>query len=1070
VKVTSALAIPKELEIAERSIMKSLQHILQRRDWETPLSVQINQEKAHSPLNGYKTVANARQKKNAQKQLLNGQWDFKLIAKPEDVDDSLLNESVDDWQTINVPSNWQLQGYDKPIYCNVKYPFAVNPPFVPSDNPTGLYRTEFDITQTQLSQRNHIIFEGVNSAFHLWCNGEWVGYSQDSRLPSEFDLSSFLVIGKNRISAMVIRWSDGSYLEDQDMWWLSGIFRDVVLLTKPQTQIRDVFITPNLDACYCDATLNIKTIIQTQVTPALPHLKNHTVTVQVFDGDLPICEPHTQSTNNKRIDEKGGWDDVVFHHIAIQNPRKWTAETPYLYRCVVSLQDDKDAVVDVEGYDIGFRQVGIINGQLCVNGKPLLIRGVNRHEHHPENGHVVSQADMVADIKLMKQNNFNAVRTAHYPNHPRWYELCDELGLYVVDEANIETHGMFPMGRLASDPQWAGAFMSRYTQMVERDKNHASIIIWSLGNESGYGANHNAMYGWSKSFDPSRPVQYEGGGANTSATDIICPMYSRVDTDVKDDAVPKFSIKKWLSLPGETRPLILCEYAHAMGNSLGNFDDYWQAFREYPRLQGGFIWDWVDQGLSKTDENGTHYWAYGGDFGDDVNDRQFCINGLLFPDRTPHPSLYEAKYSQQQMQFTLMPKMENELKQNTNAYSLSVFSDYVFRPTDNEKLVWRLMQNGVEVEQGSVLLAIAPQSKVTIDIAPSSEFIAGAQYHINIDVELVNDCNFAQAGHVMATEQFSVANSASLSKLVTGSLELSIQENSELTLNESADSIDIQGANFVITFDRKTGLIDKWEHANKTVIAKGLEDNFYRAPLDNDIGISEVDNLDLNAWQARWSLAGIGKWQRTCRQIQAVSSTVDIRVMCLFDYEYEHKGTRVIQAQTKWIYSVNSMGVITLDIDVHLNEALPPMPRIGLRLAVEKQPHSHVSWLGLGPFENYPDRKAAARFGQYRLPLNELHTGYIFPTDNGLRSDCKKLNVSNLEVAGEFSFAASLYSQYSLTAAKHANELVADDVIYLHIDHQHMGVGGDDSWSPSTHKEYLLEGKQYRYSLTLRKV
>ncbi|MFT6085817.1 MAG: beta-galactosidase [Glaciecola sp.] len=1050
--------------------MKTLQHILQRRDWETPLSLQINQEKAHSPLNGYKTIANARQKQDAQKQFLNGKWDFKLIAKPEDVDDSLLDESVDDWQTINVPSNWQLQGFDKPIYCNVKYPFAVNPPFVPSDNPTGLYRTEFDITPAQLSQRTHIIFEGVNSAFHLWCNGEWVGYSQDSRLPSEFDLSAFLIAGKNRISAMVIRWSDGSYLEDQDMWWLSGIFRDVVLLTKPQTQIRDVFITPDLDACYRDATLNIRTAIQTHADPELADLKNHTITVQVYDGDLPICEPQTQNTNNKRIDEKGGWDDVVFHHVVIQNPKKWTAETPNLYRCVVSLQDDTGAIVDVEGYDIGFRKIEIITGQLCVNGKPLLIRGVNRHEHHPQNGHAVSQEDMVADIKLMKQNNFNAVRTAHYPNHPSWYELCDELGLYVIDEANIETHGMFPMGRLASDPQWASAFMSRYTQMVERDKNHASIIIWSLGNESGHGANHNAMYGWSKSFDPSRPVQYEGGGANTSATDIICPMYSRVDTDVKDDAVPKFSIKKWLSLPGETRPLILCEYAHAMGNSLGNIDDYWQAFRDYPGLQGGFIWDWVDQGLSKTDENGTHYWAYGGDFGDDVNDRQFCINGLLFPDRTPHPSLYEAKYSQQHMQFTLMPKMPNELKQNTNTYSLSVFSDYVFRTTDNERLVWRLMQNGVEVEQSSVLLTIAPQSGVTIDIALSSEFTAGAQYHINIDVELINDCSFAQAGHVMATEQFSVPNSSSLSKLATGSLELSIQRNCELILNESIDSIDIQGANFAITFDRKTGLIDKWEHANKTVIVSGLEDNFYRAPLDNDIGISEVDNLDLNAWQARWLLAGLGKWQRTCRQIQAVSSTADIRVMCLFDYEYEHKGTSVIQAQTKWIYSVNSMGIITLDIDVHLNEALPPMPRIGLSLAIEKQPQSQVSWLGLGPFENYPDRKAAARFGQYRLPLNELHTGYIFPTDNGLRSDCQKLNVNNLQVVGEFSFAASLYSQDTLTIAKHTNELVADDVIHLHIDHLHMGVGGDDSWSPSTHKAYLLEGKQYRYSLTLHTI
>jgi beta-galactosidase len=308
------------------------------------------------------------------------------------------------------------------------------------------------------------------------------------------------------------------------MWWLSGIFRDVVLLTKPQNQIRDVFITPDFDACYRDASLAIKTSIDASA--------NYTVTAQVFDGETAVCEPHSQTTNNKRVDEKGGWSDMVFHNNLIQNPRKWSAETPNLYRCVISLQDEQGNTVDIEAYDVGFRKVEITAGQLCVNGKPILIRGVNRHEHHPENGHVISEFDMITDIKLMKQNNFNAVRTAHYPNHPRWYELCDEFGLYVVDEANIETHGMFPMGRLASDPQWAGAFMSRYTQMVERDKNHACIIIWSLGNECGYGANHDAMYAWSKNVDPSRPVQYEGGGANTAATDIICPMYARVDIDI----------------------------------------------------------------------------------------------------------------------------------------------------------------------------------------------------------------------------------------------------------------------------------------------------------------------------------------------------------------------------------------------------------------------------------------------------------------------------------------------------------------------------------------------------------
>jgi len=1024
--------------------MTSFDHIIQRRDWETPLTTQINTLRAHSPLNGFKSISDARQKQNPQRQLLNGDWQFKLFDKPEEVDESFLDEQIyNNWETIPVPSNWQLQGFDKPIYCNVKYPFAVNPPFVPNDNPTGCYRTEFNITQEQLSQRNHIIFDGVNSAFHLWCNGQWVGYSQDSRLPSEFDLQPFLLAGKNRIAVMVIRWSDGSYLEDQDMWWLSGIFRDVVLLTKPQEHIRDVFITPDLDACYRDATLAVKTTVNAP--------ENYKVCIQVFDGETAVSEPQTQSTNNKRVDEKGGWHDVVFHSLEIENPRKWTAETPHLYRCVVSLQDELGNTVDVEGYDIGFRKVEIIQGQLCVNGKPLLIRGVNRHEHHPENGHAVCESDMITDIKLMKQNNFNAVRTAHYPNHPRWYELCDELGLYVVDEANIETHGMFPMGRLASDPKWAGAFMSRYTQMVERDKNHASIIIWSLGNECGHGANHDAMYGWSKSFDPSRPVQYEGGGANTAATDIICPMYSRVDTDVEDEAVPKYSIKKWLSLPGETRPLILCEYAHAMGNSLGSFDDYWQAFKEYPRLQGGFIWDWVDQGLSKTDENGRHYWAYGGDFGDTVNDRQFCINGLLFPDRTAHPSLFEAKYSQQQLSFTLAPNS------NQNEYSLSIFSDNLFRSTDNEKLVWRLLQNGSEVEKGDFPLNIAPQNEVNVTIKPTTQFEQGAQYHLNVEVELAVNCSFAEAGHVMATEQFSLVNKQSL----TSHSFAKPSAQATLSLNENDQTFIIQGAGLELVFDRKTGLLENWLQDNKQVIASPLVDNFYRAPLDNDIGVSEVDNLDPNAWEARWITAGLGNWQRRCRQIDALSSKVDVRITCVFDYEYNGE----LCCQTEWIYTINNSGAVKVNVAVLLSENLPPLPRVGISLAIAKQNDLHAKWLGLGPFENYPDRKSSARFGEYSLTINELHTPYIFPTDNGLRSDCKLLEIGELRVAGEFLFAASEYSQSQLAAAKHRHELVADDVVHVHIDHQHMGVGGDDSWSPSTHKEYLLDDKHYNYSL-----
>jgi beta-galactosidase len=1047
----------------------TIEEVIKRRDWENQLSTQINQLEAHSPLQGFTSVQNAVDNKHAQKVSLNGHWDFKLLPKPEYIDNSLFESKDDDWTSIQVPSNWQLEGHDKPIYCNVKYPFEVNPPFVPSDNPTGCYRTEFDITKAQLAQRTHIIFDGVNSAFYLWCNGEWLGYSQDSRLPSEFDLSPHLVEGKNQIMAVVIRWSDGSYLEDQDMWWLSGIFRDVTLLFKPQHCIKDVFVSPDLDACYRDASLSVKTKINAPAT--------YSVGVQVFDRNKAVTDLILASTNNKRIDEKGGWDDLVFHSLSIENPKKWTAETPNLYRCVVCLFDENETLVDVEAYDIGFRKVEITNGQLCVNGKPILIRGVNRHEHHPERGHAVSVSDMIEDIKLMKQNNFNAVRTAHYPNHPKWYELCDKYGLYVVDEANIETHGMFPMSRLASDPQWAGAFMSRYTQMVERDKNHACIIIWSLGNESGHGPNHDAMYAWSKSFDPSRPVQYEGGGANTSATDIICPMYARVDAHVADDAVPKYAIKKWLSLPGETRPLILCEYAHAMGNSLGSFNKYWQAFKEYPRLQGGFIWDWVDQGLSKVDENGVHYWAYGGDFGDELNDRQFCINGLLFPDRTPHPSLFEAKYCQQHFTVSLVSQTRALAKAATYTLTLKIDSDYVFRASTNEHLVWHLTKDGKPVEKGQVKLSIAPQSSMVVTIETNTPFEPGAAYHLNADISLITDNDFANAGHVMATEQLVLTNDCGLLSNISDIDKSSLADTLPRkaahkavhkvlpSLQDTPDAIIIESDDNQLIFNKTSGLIEKWTKQNTPVISEPLIDNFYRAPLDNDIGVSEVDNVDPNAWQARWIKHAVGHWDVRCVNIEATKSSKDIRVTSQFEYTHHEK----IVAQTTWVYTFVSGSTVNIDVDVFLCESLPPLPRIGLCYAItESQNQSNnmpVTYQGLGPFENYPDRLSAARFGHYCLPLSELHTNYIFPSDNGLRSHCRLLEVGALRTTGNFHFSISEYSQTMLASAFHTHELASNEHVYVNIDHAHMGVGGDDSWSPSTHEEYLIDKKHYRYSL-----
>jgi len=1027
--------------------MTAFSSILQRRDWENPQSVNIHCLKAHSPLSSFRDTMHARDGIHAQRRSLNGRWKFKLFDAPEQVDAQFMQSDFNDtdWDEIVVPSNWQLQGYDKPIYANVKYPFEVNPPYVPSDNPTGCYRVTVALSPADLAHTQRIIFDGVNSAFHLWCNGRWVGYSQDSRLPAEFDLTPYLMAGENTLAVMVIRWSDGSYLEDQDMWWLSGIFRDVTLLSKPQHCIEDVFITPDLDACYRDGWLSIVTTLSAPDT--------YQVQVQLFEGETAVTAASIDRPHNRRIDERGTYNDVVFQTLHLREPKKWSAETPHLYRLVVSLLDESGEHIESEAYHVGFRKVEISAGQLKLNGKPLLIRGVNRHEHHPELGHVMTEEDMVRDICLMKQYNFNAVRTAHYPNHPRWYELCDQYGLYVCDEANIETHGMQPMNRLSSDPQWAHAYMSRYTQMVLRDKNHPSIIIWSLGNESGHGSNHNAMYAWSKNFDPSRPVQYEGGGANTSATDIIVPMYARVNTTIEDDAVPKWPIKQWISLPNETRPLILCEYAHAMGNSLGNFNQYWEAFRQYPRLQGGFIWDWVDQGLSQWDENGQHFWAYGGDFGDEINDRQFCINGLVFPDRTVHPTLEEAKYCQRMITVSLQ-------EQTHGLYRVRVVNEHLFRATDNEQLNWSLLENGQAIQSGSLALDLPADSQSSFDIALNFRAKSGARYHLNTDIMLIEATPWAAAGHVIASEQFALRNHASLT---LPNLE-----------SQPVPVLALQGDTMIVTsrdekhqwhWDKQTGLMTKWTVDGIAQLLAAPEDNFFRAPLDNDIGVSEVDNIDPNAWVCRWQMAGIGQWQRECIACHSEMLAQAVMVSSVFTYHFNGN----IQAITTWTYTVSNDGEMQLNVDVKLADSLPPMPRIGLELQLPlNEPNTLITWQGLGPFENYPDRLAAARFALHSQTLEQMHTPYIFPTDNGLRCGTQWLKVNQLVICGEFQFSVSQYAQQQLAQAKHTHDLQAEEKIYLRLDHQHMGVGGDDSWSPSVHPEFQLTDKRYCYRLNLQ--
>lgn len=1016
----------------------SLAAVLARRDWENPGVTQLNRLEAHPPFSSWRSAEDARDNtRSPQLRSLNGDWKFAWFASPEAVPESWRLNDPENADTIPVPSNWQMYGYDAPIYTNVTYPIPVNPPYVPAENATGCYSLTFHIDEAALhDSQTRIIFDGVNSAFHLWCNGRWVGYGQDSRLPSEFDLSDFLRGGENRLAVMVLRWSDGTYLEDQDMWRMSGIFRDVSLLTKPATQISDLRISTRFNDDFSRAELAAEIRMHGEPRDDLR------VTVQLWDGDVLVGE-RTAPFGGEIVDERGAYHDRATLRLKVDNPSLWSAETPHLYRAVAQLHTADGELIEAEACDVGFRQISIENGLLLLNGKPLLIRGTNRHEHHPKHGQVMDEATMVQDIILMKQNNFNAVRCSHYPNHPLWYTLCDRYGLYVVDEANIETHGMVPMNRLTDDPTWLPAMSQRVTRMVQRDRNHPSIIIWSLGNESGHGVNHDALYRWLKSEDPSRPVQYEGGGADSAATDIICPMYARVDQDQPFPAVPKWSIKKWLSMPGEQRPLILCEYAHAMGNSLGGFTKYWQAFRQYPRLQGGFVWDWVDQSLIKYDDEGNPWSAYGGDFGDTPNDRQFCMDGLVFADRTPHPSLYEAKHAQQFFQFTLLPGAERNIE---------VTSEYLFRHSDNEILHWSLALDGNPIAAGNVVLDIAPQGRQLITLPDVAVPDAAGQLWLTVRVEQPQATAWAPAGHISAWQQWPLAEklSVAISSPVGCAPRLEAGETHYLvTVNQQRWQ-----------FCRQQGVLTQYWIGEDAQLLTPLRDQFTRAPLDNDIGVSEATRIDPNAWVERWKAAG--HYRAEAMLLQCEAQTLTDAVIITTAHAWQTQGETLFISRKTW--RIGGDGELTITVDVDVAHGTPYPARIGLTCQLA-QVADRVNWLGLGPHENYPDRLSAACFDRWDLSLDDMYTPYVFPSENGLRCHTRELRYGAHCWRGDFQFNISRYSQQQLMKTSHRHLLQEEAGTWLNLDGFHMGVGGDDSWSPSVSPEYQLSAGRYHYQI-----
>ncbi|NOX45413.1 MAG: DUF4981 domain-containing protein [Chlorobi bacterium] len=776
---------------------------------ENPEITGLNKTAPHSSFVPFGNEADAMLLNNDESpyyQSLNGTWKFNWARDPADRPQDFYKPGFDvsGWDDIPVPSNWELQGYGVPIYVNQPYEWTSepNPPHVPHDyNPVGSYRTTFTLPETWKERKTFIHFGAVKSAFFIWVNGKEVGFSKGSKTPAEWDITGFLQKGKNTLALQVFRWSDGSFLECQDFWRISGIERDVFLYSTPKTYIRDFFANAVLTDNYQDGILKL----DIEVKKDNMDESAYGIGIKLIDTeDKPITEMEG-SLEFKKL-------DIALFTVSniIKNPLKWTAETPNLYTLLISLTKDGKTIETVK-HKIGFRTSEIKKGQLLINGKAVLLKGVNRHEHDPVTGHVVSRKLMLKDITLMKQNNINTVRTSHYPNDPYWYELCDKYGLYVIDEANIESHGMgYGVRSLAKDSLWGKAHLDRIQRMVERDKNHPSVIIWSMGNEAGDGINFAKGYKWIHQRDSSRPVHYERAllGPNT---DIYCPMYPSIGY-----------IERYGKEP-QQRPLIMCEYAHAMGNSTGNFQDYWDVIEKYGQLQGGYIWDWVDQGLLKTDSNGVEYYAYGGDFGpEDVpSDGNFCINGIIAPDRTVHPAMAQVKKVYQYIQF----------KSVRNNHAVEIKNMYDFIDLKNVKIIWEMQVDNKVIKEGALEnLAIAPQESMTVMLLPLEMRVkAGVEYFLDLKAVTKKGNGLVPAGFEIASEQFALPSMRKTTLFITDNM-------SSLKTAEHENILEISGSKFKITFDKEMGKITSYEFDGEQLIQSGPKPNFWRATTDNDFG------------------------------------------------------------------------------------------------------------------------------------------------------------------------------------------------------------------------------------------
>jgi len=1010
-------------------------------DYENPRLPGLNKEAPHATFTPYPDLPSLLKPgaESPWRLSLNGPWKFHWSPGPAErpADFWKPGYDVSGWKEIAVPSDWQFQGYDIPIYVNMSYEFAPNPnpPFVPLDrNPVGSYRRTFRVPAEWKGLDVFLEFGAVKSFFYAWLNGHLLGFSKDSKTPAEWKVTPHLVDGDNVLAVEVYRWSDGSYLECQDFFRLSGIERDVTLTAAPMVRIRDVFARPTLGAEYRDGRLDLTV----ELRNGAPDLQAGTLAVRfaLYDDS---GKKVLAATRPAAIDGKDR--SFVVLSEALKAPRRWSAETPDLYTLVVELANRNGRPLEALSRRVGFRTSEVRGGRFLVNGVPVRLKGVNRHEHDPQTGHVISEASMRRDIELMKRSNVNAVRTCHYPNDPRWYELCDEYGLYLIDEANIESHGMgYGARSLAKNPEWGPAHLDRIARMVERDKNHPSVVIWSLGNEAGDGVNFENAYAWLKRRDPSRPVQYERAELRPH-TDIYCPMYPSIG-EIEAYAASK-----------PARPLIMCEYAHAMGNSTGNLQDYWDVIEKYDALQGGFIWDWVDQGFPKTNAKARPFWAFGGDWGppDVPSDANFCCNGLVGPDRAPHPGLAEVKKVYQYVKLKAP---------DPAAGKLEVVNGYDFVSLDRFDIRWEVTADGRAVASGVIERPhVGPHGTRGFTVPlPRVRAQAGTEYFLNVAAVARDASPGVPKGHALAVEQFPLAWQAPSAPAAPAPA-------ATLTCEDAPRTIIVSGVDFRLMFDKLTGTLASYRFRGRELIASGPEPNFWRAPTDNDFG------NDMPRRLAAWRQASLE------RELESLAAAQEAPGRVVVTAAFELGG---VPASHTVRYTISCDGgvVIANDFVPRAGAKLPDMPRVGLRLALPSA-FSRVEWFGRGPQENHWDRRTAAFVGRYETSVADEKCPYVTPQEFGNRSDVRWVAVrdkdgAGLLVAGRplLAFSALPYWPEDLTlekrGAKHPADIDERDFICLALDAAQMGVGGDDSWGAPVHPEYTLPAKACSYSFSLR--